>query len=75
MRRLLPMVLLILSGCLWHRVQAPGANDPASQTMSGSGPLTPAVGITIDTSSEYLCGQDDSDPQHGCPAQTGPAQR
>jgi hypothetical protein len=75
MRRLLPMALLILSSCLWRRVAAPGANDPASQTMSGSGPLTPAVGITIDTSAESLCGPDDTDPQHNCPAQAGPAQR
>ena len=71
MRRLLPMVLLTLTGCLWHRVAPLGVHDPTSQT---SGPIT-AVGITIDTSSESLCGQDDSDPQHGCPAQTGPAQR
>ena len=74
MPRLLLIMLLALSGC-FLRFVAGNTDDATTQTLIGVRASTPGVVITIDTSSGSLCSPDDPDPQHTCPAQSGPDQR
>ena len=73
MPRLMLVALLALSGCTLRFVSGNAVKDaPAPQT---GGTVMPPVVITIGGSSS-LCGTpEDSDPQHTCPAQSGPDQR
>jgi hypothetical protein len=72
MPRLMLVALVALSGCALSYVTGNGSRQvPIRQTGAAN---TPVV-ITIDGSAPSLCGPDDTDPQHTCPAQSGPDQR
>jgi hypothetical protein len=78
MRRLLVIGVLIVCGCSLRRVarNAPMASDADTQTLIGAGVSTPGVVISVGaTETASLCGPDDADPQHTCPAQSAPDQR
>jgi len=66
------VALVALSGCTLRYVTGNASKDlPTTQTDA---PITPVV-ITIDGSTNGLCSPEDTDPQHTCPAQSGPDQR
>ena len=74
MPRLLLFALVAMSGCALRYVLG---NSSAEVDIPGTQPGAPSmpVVITIDGSTPDLCGPDDTDPQHTCPAQSGPDQR
>ena len=75
MPRLMLVALLALSGCALRYVNGNGARD-VPMTQTGVGVRQGAViTIDIDGSGDGLCSPDDADPQHTCPAQSGPDQR
>ena len=71
MPRLTLLLLLSLSGCALRYAVG---NERIVESASGQTSRTPAV-ITIDGSGGSLCDPDDADPQHTCPAKSGPNQR
>ena len=72
MPRLMLVALLALSGCAVRYVTGTGGKDVP---VTHAGPVNTPLVITIEGSSS-LCGTpQDSDPQHTCPAQSGPDQR
>jgi hypothetical protein len=72
MPRLMLVALVALSGCALRYVN--GNVSTNSPRPRSDGPVTPLV-ITIDVSKNVLCGPEDTDPPHTCPAQSGPDQR
>ena len=72
MPRLMLVVLLALPGCGLRYVTGNGWVDVPG-TNPGAGPV-PVV-VTIGGSAPVLCGPDDMDPPHTCPAQAGPDPR
>ena len=73
MPRLMLVALVALSGCALRYVTGSASADvPITQTGVASRPV---VVITIDGSTNTLCSPEDTDPQHTCPAQSGPDQR
>ena len=75
MPRLLLLLLFSLSGCVVRYVAGNEriVNGASGQTSGPIGGSTPVV-IPIDVSGGSLCGSDDAEPQHTCPAKTGPDQ-
>jgi hypothetical protein len=71
MPHLMLVALLALSGCNGLRYVTGNGWVDVPGTRPGAGPVV----ITIDGSKPSLCGPDDTDPQHTCPAQSGPDQR
>lgn len=77
MSRLLLISLLVLSSCAvrYRARNAGGPNDPVTQPLVGTGVSPIGRTITIDLpAGEPMCGPDDADPQHTCPARAGPEQ-
>jgi len=72
-RLMLVGFLLAMSGCGFRYVAGTGSVDVLGPQPAAGG-AAPVV-ITIDGSKPDLCGPDDADPQHTCPAQSGPDQR
>jgi len=72
MPRLMLVALLALSGCGLRYVTGNGSVDVVGVEP---GARNAPVIITIGGSTPVLCGPDDTDPQHTCPAQSGPDQR
>jgi len=73
MPRLMLVALVALSGCSLRYVTGNASRDVPTR-HTGAAANTPVV-ITIDGTSNVLCSPEDADPQHTCPAQSGPDQR
>ena len=76
MPRLMLLLLLSLPGCALRYVAGNEriVDGASGQTSRPVGQGTPVV-ITIDGSGGSLCDPDDADPQHTCPAKSGPDRR
>jgi len=72
MPRLMLVAFLAMPGCGLRYITGNGSVDILGP-QAGAGPV-PVV-ITIGGSGPSLCGPDDTDPPHTCPAQSGPDQR